>query len=648
MAQFLMSSAPATDAPPSLALLPPLVQGEVPRSSPTIDVVGMIRQASTRVNIHQLLRSGKKDVQMLSREWLDELISRAVRTIVEKERGTGVPADPASQRRMEAESKQEFYDLLSQHQQTAKAGDDLALSKAALDRELQDMRDDLAQQGTLMDGRLPAEVERAMVEKRSKALCAHLGAMDLALGTLFSSKLYSYRQLQNLLRHVTVARKKAALQAKSAFLRAAAARIGNARAEKPPARTEPASLDATPGRRIEPFSTMDLELGRGLNVGTVNISAAARRKGTGETAVNIQRNAFLDVRDNAFARKLSKYGIDYLVRGERGYVVGDPAFELATLFEKSVRRPMKEGMMSADEPDALLVVKHLVEEVLGPPQQGGEICVFSVPGDPIDDDRNFIYHRSALESVLSNAGYTPRPMLESHLIVLGELGEQDYTGIGVSCGGGMVNVCVAYKSVPTLSFSTLRGGDWIDGSAAAAIGLPAALVCAIKEGGMDLRSPKGRVEEAIVIHYRHFIQHTLQLMKRKMEGAQSMPTFVRPVDLIFSGGTAMIPGFIELFREEFGNVDFPIEVAEIRLAANPLKAAAEGCLQAALAETRALDEASIVVAPAALERGEIRGIPMADPEAAVQLARLQSASVQNVDGKDGWGRGADSRGDPRW
>jgi len=172
---------------------------------------------------------------------------------------------------------------------------------------------------------------------------------------------------------------------------------------------------------------------------------------------------------------------------------------------------------------------------------------------------------------------------------------------------------------------------------------------------MDLRSPKDRVEEAIVIHYRNFIQHTLQMMKRRMEGAQSMPTFVRPVDLIFSGGTAMIPGFVELVREEFATMNFPIEVAEIRLAANPLKAAAEGCLQAALAETRALEEASIEVSPAALERGEIRGIPMADPEAAVQLARLQSAAIlpggeaiRNGNGMDGWGRGEDSRGDARW
>jgi len=390
-------------------------------------------------------------------------------------------------------------------------------------------------------------------------------------------------------------------------------------------------------------------------VGTVNICAAARKKGSGETAYNIQRNAFLDVRDDAFARKFLKYGIDYIVRGERGYVIGDPAFEFANIFEKSIRRPMKEGRIASDEPDASLVVNHLVEEILGPPQEAGEICVFSVPGEPIDDDRNFIYHRGALEGALLNLGYTPRPMLESHLMVFAELREQEYTGIGLSCGGGMVNVCVAYKGVPALSFSTSRGGDWIDDSVATALGLPAPLVCAIKEGGMDLRDPKGRIQEAIAIYYRHFIQYSVEMMKRKMEGAQSLPTFAGPIHLILGGGTAMATGFSELFREEFDKGEFPIQVAEIRMARNPLRAVAAGCLQAALAETRALHEEAVDVAPAALKRGAICGVPKADPEVALQLARLQSASAasegsafQNLDRKDGWGRNGDAGKGGRW
>jgi len=310
------------------------------------------------------------------------------------------------------------------------------------------------------------------------------------------------------------------------------------------------------------------------------------------------------------------------VRGERGYVIGDPAFEFANVFALGIRRPMKEGGIASDEPDAILILEHLVEEILGSAGDAGEICVFSVPGEPVDNDRNFIYHQSALEKVLSNLGYTPRPMLESHLIVYAELKDQDYTGIGLSCGGGMVNVCVACKGVPTLAFSTMRGGDWIDGSVAAALGMSAPAVCAIKEGGMDLANPKGRVQEAIVIYYRHFIRYTLEMMKRKMEGAQSIPSFVRPLHLVCAGGTAMMRGFVEMFREEFDKAGFPLEVSEIRLAGNTLTAVAEGCLQAALAETQALDEGSVDIAPAVLERAAVRGIPMPAPEGSTQRAGL--------------------------
>ena len=50
----------------------------------------------------------------------------------------------------------------------------------------------------------------------------------------------------------------------------------------------------------------------------------------------------------------------------------------------------------------------------------------------------------------------------------------------------------------------------------------------------------------------------------------------------------MPKGFIEIFREEFRKVNFPIEVKEIRLANDPLRAVSRGCLNGAIEETRAL------------------------------------------------------------
>jgi hypothetical protein len=382
--------------------------------------------------------------------------------------------------------------------------------------------------------------------------------------------------------------------------------IHNFHVDKPVPKGGSVEVVESADRRVFSFNKMELELGRGLDVGTVNICAAARRRDSGDIVYNIQRNAFLDVRSDTFTKKmLMKLGIDYIVQGDKGYVLGDPAFELANIFEKNTRRPMKDGMISPVEPEALLIVSLLAAELLGHPQRPGEVCAYSVPADPIDAERNVIYHRGALDTVLRKLGYAPKPMLEGHSVVFAELAEQDYTGIGISCGGGMFNVCIAYKSVPALTFSTSRGGDWIDNNVAAAIGMPASLVCAVKEGGVDLKNPKDRVQEAIVIYYRNLIQYTLETVKQKFETASNMPSFSRPIDLVCAGGTSLIEGFIDVFREEFEKINFPVEVARVRLARDPLRAISAGCLQAALEETRALEEVQPTVAPAAMQRAAI-------------------------------------------
>jgi hypothetical protein len=128
-----------------------------------IDVKGMIRQASARVQVDQLVKQGKKYISLLSKEKMEELINQAVKNIIDKYRAmaAGVAQVPVAQ--IEAESKQEFNELLSQYQQTAKAKNDLEQSKQALDGELDELRKDLDKQKALADGRLNEEAEKALI-----------------------------------------------------------------------------------------------------------------------------------------------------------------------------------------------------------------------------------------------------------------------------------------------------------------------------------------------------------------------------------------------------------------------------------------------------------------------------------------------------
>lgn len=332
-------------------------------------------------------------------------------------------------------------------------------------------------------------------------------------------------------------------------------------------------------------ATPRLTLGRGLDVGTANLISAAQTV-EGEVMINLQRNAFIDIEPEDHTRNmLNQLRVPFIEINRHMVVVGDHAFKLANVFNRETRRPMKHGMISPNEADAMPIEKLLLEHLLGRPTRDGEVCYFSVPADPIDAEMNVIYHKGVFSGLLKSLGYTPKPLLEGHAVVYSELADDDFTGIGISCGGGMFNVCVAYQAIPAVSFATTRGGDWIDRNVANVLGITASRATSLKEKGVDLRSPRNREEEAIGIYYRNLISYTLENIKRRFESAADRPNFTDPISIVCAGGTSLIGGFIEVFREEFRNINFPIDVKEIRLGEDPLYTVAKGCLVAALSES---------------------------------------------------------------
>src|SRR5579862_2891792 len=231
-----------------------------------------------------------------------------------------------------------------------------------------------------------------------------------------------------------------------------------------------------------PFEGASLELGRGLDLGTSRICASARSRQSGHILYSVQPNAFLEVHgDRITPSLLNQFGIDCVVRVQKTYLLGKPAVDLAMIFEKSVRHPLKDNSDSGMEPDGALLVQDLLERILGHSQNPGEICVYSIPADPADGGRNFIYHRGVLEHALGALGYAPQPMIDSHVIIQDEFRLKEFTGIGMTCGAGMINLCVACKGVPALTLSTSRGGDWVDQNVARALGVSAMHVQAVKE-----------------------------------------------------------------------------------------------------------------------------------------------------------------------
>jgi len=320
-------------------------------------------------------------------------------------------------------------------------------------------------------------------------------------------------------------------------------------------------------------------LGRGLDIGTMNI-LAAKQEDNGSISTKRIRDVFLDLPPSA-KRMLKLTGIDFIERDDEILIIGDAALETANVFGKEPRRPLAGGLISAQEPDSLEVLATIIKGVLGEPSDTNEVCYYSVPARPMDaPERDVIYHQGVLERIINECGYDAFPSNEAMAIIFAETAKEGFSGIGISFGSGMSNVALAVNTLEGLSFSVARGGDWIDNGAANSVGSTKARICTLKEAGVDLNNPTDREQEAICFYYKHLVEYVLDQIANRFKQLQGQFALPKAIPIVIGGGTSQAGGFVEFFSKVFEKkrAKFPIEVSEIRHADDPLAVVAHGLL----------------------------------------------------------------------
>lgn len=330
------------------------------------------------------------------------------------------------------------------------------------------------------------------------------------------------------------------------------------------------------------------QMGKGLDVGTAFIYCA--QKINSQVSFRAQRDAFFDVEYSEFTQGiLEKSNVKYVLGQDKIYVVGSDAMKFANVFGGNTRRPLKSGVISAKETEALPIIELIIKSVLEPPAEKNEICYFSVHGPPIDADFDNIYHQNIIKGFLEKWGYQAKPLNEGLAVIFSELAEDNFTGMGISFGGGMANVCLSLMSAPVFSFSVAKAGDWIDEQVAIVTNEPISKITTFKENFLNLKKSESsmtKTEHALSIYYDHLIEYVLDQIKKEVEEKGKIPEFETPIPIIVSGGTANPQGFIERFKEILGKTSFPLKVKEVRMAPHPLYTVAKGALIAAIADRK--------------------------------------------------------------
>lgn len=322
-------------------------------------------------------------------------------------------------------------------------------------------------------------------------------------------------------------------------------------------------------------------MAKGLDLGTGNI-VGAYLEGDAFKYRSF-RNIFVPVEKTPMVKgMLKKLGAPWVEMEGHIYALGQQALDLAAAFNSAPRRPMAQGVINPSEHQALPILKAIIGEALGKPDKKGESVFFSVPGDPVDQKFNAVYHEGVFKKLLIDLGYTPYALNEGNSVVYSELLDDNLSGFGVSFGAGMCNVCCSVVSIEAFKFSVACSGDYIDTNVAAAKGISNVKALMAKEAIEDLREPKNEVEEAIVFYYQHMLDYVAKHIKKALLDLPQLPDFKTPPKVVVAGGTSMPKGFIELFDAALKAQELPITIGQVVKAEDPLKAIAKGCLFAGI------------------------------------------------------------------
>lgn len=188
----------------------------------------------------------------------------------------------------------------------------------------------------------------------------------------------------------------------------------------------------------------------GVDIGTMSMIASRNDMDKPKSI----RNMFM---------KLDKDEIDLnemtdisFIRSEEGeiFIIGDDAFRFCNIFGKEVNRPMKDGLISPKEIDAIDVLALMIQDLIGDTEGKDVYCSYSIPAESIDQGRNVTYHEKVFGRIFHTLGVNYTPVNEAAAIIYNECEKEGYSGCALSFGAGMANCLAGDTKVKLLDGTT--------------------------------------------------------------------------------------------------------------------------------------------------------------------------------------------------
>ncbi len=312
----------------------------------------------------------------------------------------------------------------------------------------------------------------------------------------------------------------------------------------------------------------------GLDLGTTEFRSI--RDSGDDLVARRCRTSYLVVKDTPGHRRLLEHAqARHGTCGDDLVVLGDDAIECGQMLDLPVIPLLRGGRLPTADPVARQILALMVEAVLPPAVHPGALCCVTVPGGyGLEGDTQSLDVRY-LKQLAALRGYTPQLLSSGQAVVLAELSNASFSGLGISLGAVNCEVAVIHCG-RELARSTVAGrlGELFEEFAADSETATSKITEESGEPRHDWNRNSLRVLTNILTEAREALVS---------EG--SIRLIQQPTSVACTGGITQAEGFANLFQQAWNQSGWPLRVAQFRLATNPRFAIARGGLIKAILDS---------------------------------------------------------------
>ncbi|MBS0202705.1 MAG: hypothetical protein JSS49_07380 [Planctomycetes bacterium] len=300
----------------------------------------------------------------------------------------------------------------------------------------------------------------------------------------------------------------------------------------------------------------------GLDLGTTELRSI--RDSGGDLISRRCRASYLVLRDTSGHRRLlESFHARHGTCGDDLVVFGDDADECGSMLDVPAIPLLRDGRLPTDDPVARQILALMVEAVLPVNETPGAICCMTVPGGyGLEGDTQSLDVRF-LKQLVALRGYTPQLISSGHAVVLAELSNSSFSGLGISLGATNCEVSVNHCGRELAVFTV--PGELID---------------------LDAADQRGAWERNCL----RVLTTILTEAREALDSEGSIRLIQHPVSIACTGGITASEGFARLFQQAWHQSGWPLQVAQVRIATNPRFCIARGGLIKAILVGRPVSE----------------------------------------------------------